>query len=57
MDSQVYSFTCSVLKENIKIEGKYSDVFGENIQHALATTLVNIEKHRQDYMDERKIEF
>ena len=42
-----------VLKEEIKMNGKLEDIFGENIPIVLLTTLLEI---RERYMQERALE-
>ena len=45
-DTQKSSFECSFIKENIKIEGNYSDIMKGNISKELAKTVSNILKMR-----------
>ena len=46
-DTQKSSFECSVIKENINLEGKYSDIMKGSISKELAKTLSNILKIRE----------
>ena len=54
-DGQKWSFQCSKIRENIKIEGKYSNIFGQVIESQTVKTIVKISKFRTDYLDQRKL--
>ena len=56
LDSQAGSFSCHVIRENVQLEGKYSDIFTDKISTSLARTLVNIDKFREEHMNTRNIE-
>ena len=47
-DSQEESFTCVVLNRVIKIQGRYSDIFGSKFHKVLIDTLYKIYWFRED---------
>ena len=54
-DNQKWSFECSKVNENINIEGKYSNIFSEKITKETINTLMEINKLRTDFLDQRNI--
>ena len=50
------SFNCPSVKENIKIQGKYENIFCDKIEPELAETLVKIDNYRKTYIESRKVE-
>ena len=56
LDCQSMSFNCPSVKENIKIQGKYENIFCDKIEPELAETLVKIDKYRKTYIESRKVE-
>ena len=46
-DKQEWSFRCSVIKENINIQGNYDDLIEGNISKNLAKTILAITKLRE----------
>ena len=50
-DTQMHSFQCKVLSENLKIAGKYTDIFTPRIGKNLAETLERILKMRETYLE------
>ena len=50
-DTQMHSFQCQVLRENLKMEGNYVDIFSPKIERSLAETLERILKMRENYME------
>ena len=49
IDNQSMAFNnCPVIKDNVKIEGKYEDIFRSSVSSDLVRTLVNIEKFRKE---------
>ena len=50
-DSQIHSFVCPKIKENIEVEGKLEDIFSPVIRKEIAKTLENIVKFRAEYME------
>ena len=56
LDSQVFSFSCPVIKGNVSMKGKYSDIFNDKIDIELANTLVQIDKNRHEYINSRSLE-
>ena len=41
-------YNCPVIKDNVKIEGRYEDIFENTVPSDLVKTLVNIEKFRKE---------
>ena len=56
MDTQSMSFQCPKVKSEIKVKGQYEDIFAEEIPSELIETVENIVKHREKYLEERKVE-
>ena len=40
VDSQKWSFCCKTIKENINIQGTYSDIFNENVKMETAQRII-----------------
>ena len=51
LDSQEMSYQCPEIKKKIDINGKYSDIFNENIQSETVETLIKISKYRRKVLD------
>ena len=49
LDTQVHSLQCTVIKENILVEGNYDDIYSENIPQNISKTLLRITKFREEY--------
>ena len=56
IDSQASSCVCPEIVVNVKIQGRYPDLFSDNITCELANTLINIDQYRQDNLNKRSIE-
>ena len=57
LDSQVFSFSCPVMKGNVSMKGKKkSYIFNDKIDIELGNTLVQIDKNRQEYINSRSLE-
>ena len=54
-DSQKRSFQCYRIKENVDIVGKYSNIFSDYIKKETVKTIIDINKFRQEYLQERTI--
>ena len=54
-DNQHLIFYCTEITGNIKIEGNYNNIFSDNILSETVKTLSEITKHRQQFIDERKL--
>ena len=54
VDTQLHSFQCKVLAENINMEGNYSEMFTTNIDKNIARKLENIEKFREELLENEK---
>ena len=52
IDSQGHSFECKVVKENIEIKVKFTDIFGTTVDSKLAETIEKIEKFRKEQLFE-----
>ena len=50
-DTQSHSFQCSVINENIVVDGKYLDIFNFKVDKKVANTVENIVKFRENYME------
>ena len=49
IDNQFMAFyNCQVIKDNVKIEGRYEDIFKNTVPSDLVKTLVNIEQFRKE---------
>ena len=48
VDTQVHSVECPKVKELIKIEGKYREIFSDKISPEISKTLANISKMREN---------
>ena len=48
LDTQAHSVQCEKVKEEIKIEGNYTDIFKENVPSNISKTLLRISKLRED---------
>ena len=46
-DTQSHSVQCPVIKENIDVRGKYSDIFTEKISKDITQTLLKISQFRE----------
>ena len=54
-DSQNLAFQCPVVNTNIKVNGKYEDIFKEDIPKEVAITICKIVKFREEFLKERFI--
>ena len=50
LDTQVHSVQCEGVKEKVTINGKYSDIFKENVPSDISQTLHKISKLREEYL-------
>ena len=48
LDTQAHSVQCEKVKEDIKIDGTYSDIFKEKVPSNISQTLLRISKLRKD---------
>ena len=55
LDLQKFSFQCSRVKDNVKIQCTYSNIFSEKIEETTIKTLMDITKFREKYIEERTI--
>ena len=55
-DSQNLAFQCQVVNTNIMVNGKYEDIFKEDIPKEVAITICNIVKFREQFINERFIQ-
>ena len=56
MDSQSMAFQCPKVKIEVNIEGKYEELWTDEISSKLCNTLSNIVKYRESYLAERKVQ-
>ena len=50
-DTQSHSFQCSVIQDNIEVNGNYLEIFNFKVGKKLATTVENIVKFRENYKE------
>ena len=50
LDTQVHSVQCEIVKDEIPIEGRYSDIFKKKIPSNISKTLLKISKLREEYI-------
>ena len=55
LDSQSMSFQCQTVRQSVKIEGNYQTIFKNCVDSKLATSLINIDKFREEYIESRKL--
>ena len=55
-DSQKWSYNCSMIKQNVKIENNYSDIFSGQIKRDTVNTIMGIEKFRKEFLQERSVQ-
>ena len=54
LDSQIMAFNnCQVVKQNIVLEGNYSDIFRPEASTNLVKTLINIDKFREETLNDQ----
>ena len=53
IDTQTHSFNCNIVIDNIQINGKFKDIFRNNIDSQIAETIENIENFRENYLLDR----
>ena len=49
------SFQCEIIKEKIRIQSKYSNIFSENIEPVTVKNIVDIHNTREDYLSQRMV--
>ena len=54
-DSQKWAFECQETKKNVNINGKYSNIFSDNITKDIVKTVCDIKKYRTEFLEERNI--
>ena len=54
-DSQKWAFQCKHIKENVNIQGKYSNIFSDSITKETVKTFCEIIQFRTEYLEQRKI--
>ena len=50
LDTQVHSVQCERVKDEISIEGRYSDIFRGKVPSNISKTLLTISKLREEYI-------
>ena len=55
LDTQSLSFQCPLVKNNVKLEGKYNTIFSNKIDKTLVKTLLDINRFRKEFMESRQI--
>ena len=56
LDVQSMSFQCIQIKENVKITGKYENIFEDVIPKQLARTVIEISHYRKQFLEERSLD-
>ena len=56
LDNQKFSFHCRLIQENVQIEGTYSNIFSDKITLKTVKSLVEIQKFRDEYLNQRKVQ-
>ena len=56
LDVQSLSFQCIEVRKNVKICGKYEDIFGDRISSELAKTVYDMSILRKKFLEERTVE-
>ena len=46
---------CSMIKENIEVKGNYENIFSDQIKPELAQSLLEIEKFRENFLNNRTV--
>ena len=54
-DGQNLCWQCPLVKENVKLEGEYNNIFQNKPNSKLVKTLVNINIFRDEYLKTRQI--
>ena len=49
-DTQQHSLQCPVVRDNTQVEGRYQDIFEEDIPSDISKTLLRINKLREDFI-------
>ena len=49
-DTQAHCVQCPVIKDNVNIQGVYSDIFNEDIPSEISKTLQKISEFRENYI-------
>ena len=55
LDNQVMALKCTIVRDNVVINGRYEEIFNGNITKKLAKTLMNISEFRDEYIQSRNI--
>jgi hypothetical protein len=56
LDSQAMCMTCPAIRENVKLEGRYSQIFTNKITKELVKTVEAIDRFRDDFLQSRYLE-
>ena len=56
LHSQAMCMTCPAIRENVKLEGRYSQIFTNKITKELVKTVEAIDRFRDDFLQSRYLE-
>ena len=56
LDIQSLCFQCPKIRENVKIVGKYENIFSIKFPISLAKTILEISHYRKRFLDERQLD-
>ena len=56
LDSQAMCMTCPVIRENVTIEGTYSQIFTNKITKELVKTVEAVDRYREDFLQSRYLD-
>ena len=56
LDCQSLALQCPTVLDNVLVEGKYNDIFKDNINENITKTLVRISKFREEYLNNRNLQ-
>ena len=46
---------CKVLRQNVQIQGNYSNIFSDKVKKETVKTVMDITRFRNEYLEERKL--
>ena len=55
-DTQSMAFQCPIVNANVDIKGNFDDIFIDEIPKDLVSTLCNIVRFREQYLQERMLQ-
>ena len=55
LDCQPMTFQCPLIKENVTIKGKYSDIFQSDVSSDIAKTIQSIQEFKNNFLLNRNL--